>query len=202
MKASRLVSELVPNPLNQVRGQKPKEAQSHHGQPGKGKTGRVNVSEPLMRPRNRAAAETMAEYGGGSMEHPRAYSSGGWTPQLRGKGGTHPSRISTMRNVGTPMEASGGRYAGRPTATAADFSSGNRMVQEAKAGSRKATGRHNRPDRAWGWHGGTTDRNHPLSGARVRVPPISTTYPTRKGADVDQGSHPTIDVTSANRWKS
>jgi hypothetical protein len=137
MKASRLVSEPVPGPLNQVRGQTPKEVQNHRGRPGKGKAGRVNVSEPLMRPRNRVTGETMADRGGVSIEHPRAYSSGGWTPQLRGKGGTHPGRISVMRNVETPMESGGGRYVGRPTATAAETSSGRRMVQEAKASSRK-----------------------------------------------------------------
>ena len=126
MKVSRLVSESVPSPLNQVRGQKPKDVQSHRGQPGKGKTGRVNVSEPLMRPRNRVTAEMMADYDGVSIEPPRAYSPGRWTPLLRGKGGTHPSCISVMRNVGTPMESGGGRYTGRPTATAAEPSSGSR----------------------------------------------------------------------------
>ncbi|GAC1645948.1 MAG: hypothetical protein NVS4B2_35320 [Chloroflexota bacterium] len=70
------------------------------------------------------------------------------TPRPRSKDGTHPGRISLMWNVETPMESGDGRYAGTPTVRNAESSSGIGMVQEAKAGSRKATGIHNRPDRA------------------------------------------------------
>ena len=49
-----------------------------------------------------------------------------------------------MRNVITPMRSGGN--AGKPTARGAEFLSGEKMSQKAKASSRKATG--NRLDRA------------------------------------------------------
>ena len=60
------------------------------------------------------------------------------------------------------------RNLSKPTARAAEFLSGCRKVQEAKASSRKATGIHNRLDRVL--------------------------YLTRKGADVEQEALPTAMV--------
>ena len=116
----------------------------------------MNASKPLMRLRNLLATEMTADYGGLGIENPDAVFVRTGRSSLiraavdtspRSKDGTHPSRISSVRNVITPMESGGGRYTGKPTATAADFSNGEGMVQEANAGSRKATGIHNRPDR-------------------------------------------------------
>lgn len=53
-----------------------------------------------------------------------------------------------MRNVETPMgsaEANGGK----PTVRKAELPSGNRKDREANAGSRKARGNHNPPDRVY-----------------------------------------------------
>jgi hypothetical protein len=118
----------------------------------------VNASEPLMRLRQPLTAETMADHGStGNEKHGSDVAmiendllslSRYKTPQPRSKGGTHPSRISVVWNVVTPMESGGGRYTGKPTARKAKPSSGNRTVQEAKASSRKAPGIHNRLDRA------------------------------------------------------
>ncbi|GGT77582.1 hypothetical protein GCM10010207_87440 [Streptomyces atratus] len=57
----------------------------------------------------------------------------------RSKGGTHPGRISLAWNVVAPM-GSGGIFSGKPTVRKAQLPSGHRMIQKAKAGSRKATG--------------------------------------------------------------
>lgn len=57
----------------------------------------------------------------------------------RSNGSTLPGRISLAWNVLTPM-GSGGGFAGQPTARKAQLPSGNGMIQEAKAGSRKAAG--------------------------------------------------------------
>lgn len=81
----------------------------------------------------------------GSGAETRRASSGVVCPECeyrrsRGKEGIHPSRNSMERNVETPSES--GRMPGRPTARKAQISSGNRMIQEAKAdrpkGRRKA----------------------------------------------------------------
>ncbi len=69
------------------------------------------------------------------------------TPEPRSKDSIHPSRISHVRNVVTPME-SGERYVGKPKVTMAELSSGRKMAQEANAGNRKVRGIHNPPDRA------------------------------------------------------
>ena len=70
------------------------------------------------------------------------------TPRLRGKGSILPSRISKVRNVETPMGSGSGRSPSKPTVRAAQLPSGNKKTREAKASSRKATGTHNRLDRA------------------------------------------------------
>ena len=56
----------------------------------------------------------------------------------RGREGTHPGRISQVRNVETPSGS--GRMPGKPTARKAQFPGGNRMTREANAGGRKAAG--------------------------------------------------------------
>jgi hypothetical protein len=105
--------------------------------------------EPPARFRQFGLPETMADEDGndGSMWSACAFTLD-TAPRPRSIGGTRPGRISSVRNVETPMESGGGRYAGGPTVREAESSSGNRNVQEANAGSRKATGIHNRPDRA------------------------------------------------------
>lgn len=67
---------------------------------------------------------------------------------------------------------SGGIFSGKPTARKAQLPSGNRMIQEAKAGSRKAAG-----NRGW-WPAPplAVPHNWPDTGPAR----------TRKGADVDQ----------------
>src|SRR3989442_2666889 len=67
------------------------------------------------------------------------------TPRPRSIEDTHPSRSSTVRNMITPMRSE--RNPSKPTVRTAEFLSGNGMLQEAKASSRKATGTHNRLDR-------------------------------------------------------
>lgn len=106
---------------------------------------------------------------------PRARRSVARTPQPRDKGGTHPSRISLVCNVETPMESGDGRFAGRPTATAAELSSG-------KGWSKKRTLAAER-------HGEFITRQ-------------IGQYPTRKGADVDRMNHLMNDKTTTNRGKS
>lgn len=70
------------------------------------------------------------------------------TPGLRGKGNILPNRISKEWNVATPMGSGSGRSPSQPTVRAAQLPSGHKMTREAKASSRKATGIHNRLDRA------------------------------------------------------
>src|SRR6266487_1188433 len=95
-----------------------------------------------------------------------------WTPRPRSREGTHPSRSSKVRNMVTPMRSE--RNLSKPTVRTAEFLSGNRMLQEAKASSRKATGSHNRLDRE---------------------------HPTRKGADVEQEALPTEMVKPPYGYK-
>src|SRR3954466_15485101 len=67
------------------------------------------------------------------------------TPRPRSRKGTHPSCISTERNMITPMRSGSGPS--KPTVRKAELLSGCRKIQEAKASSRKATG--NRLDREY-----------------------------------------------------
>src|SRR3954452_18734860 len=60
-------------------------------------------------------------------------------PRPRRTEGTHPDRLSIMRNVETPM-GSGGSAASKPTVRKAEVPSRWRRVREAKASGRKATG--------------------------------------------------------------
>jgi hypothetical protein len=56
----------------------------------------------------------------------------------RGREGTHPGRISKVRNVETPSGS--GRMPGKPTVRKAQLPGGNRMIRQANAGGRKAAG--------------------------------------------------------------
>ena len=65
----------------------------------------------------------------------------GTAPPPRSEEGTHPGRISCVRNTETPTGS--GRVwwpAGRPTVREAEFAWWEQDVQEAKAGRRKPTG--------------------------------------------------------------
>ena len=66
--------------------------------------------------------------------------------RLRRIEGTYPDRVSRMRNRETPLRS--GLRASKPTARKEQPLSGNRRLQEANAGSRKAKEIHNLPDRA------------------------------------------------------
>jgi hypothetical protein len=65
----------------------------------------------------------------------------------RGRGGTHPGRISQARNVETPSGSGRQAAPGKPTVRKAQLPSGNRMTREANAGGRKAAG--NRDIKGW-----------------------------------------------------
>ncbi len=54
----------------------------------------------------------------------------GMTPPPRSKEGTHPGRVSHVRNAGTPTESGPLRRCGRPIVRAAEFSDGNRMLKK------------------------------------------------------------------------
>lgn len=54
----------------------------------------------------------------------------GTTPPPRSKEGTHPGRISHVRNTETPTESGLLLRPGRPIVRAAEFSGGNRMLKK------------------------------------------------------------------------
>ncbi len=54
----------------------------------------------------------------------------GTTPPPRSKEGTHPGRVSHVRNTETPTESGPLRRPGRPIVRAAEFSGGNRMPKK------------------------------------------------------------------------
>jgi hypothetical protein len=54
----------------------------------------------------------------------------GMTPPPRSKEGTHPGRVSRMRNTGTPTGSGLLMRAGRPTVRRAEFPGGNRMPKK------------------------------------------------------------------------
>ena len=54
----------------------------------------------------------------------------GTTPPPRSKEGTHPGRVSHVRNTGTPTGSGPFRRFGRPTARTAESSGGNRMSKK------------------------------------------------------------------------
>jgi hypothetical protein len=67
----------------------------------------------------------------------------GTTPPPRSKEGTHPGRISHVRNTGTPTESGPLLRSGRPTARNGGILWREQDAQEANAGGRKPTGNHN-----------------------------------------------------------
>lgn len=54
----------------------------------------------------------------------------GMTPPPRSKEGTHPGRVSHVRNTETPTESGPLSRLGRPIVRAAEFSGGNRMLKK------------------------------------------------------------------------
>ena len=96
-------------------------------------------------------------------------------PRPRSIGGTRPGCISCVRNVETPMESGGGRFAGQPTVRKV-----NPPVGTGTSKKRRPVAERQR-EYITGWIG---------------------QYPIRKDADVDVVSHPKNDGTTANRRES
>ena len=67
----------------------------------------------------------------------------GMTPPPRSKEGTHPGRVSHVRNTETPTGSGPLRRSGRPTARNGGIFWREQDAQEANAGGRKPTGNHN-----------------------------------------------------------
>jgi len=102
------------------------------------------------------------------------------TPSSRSIEDALPGPCSQVRNVVIPMESdrmppSKRHSTSKPTARKAESFSGDGMIQEANAASRKATGRHNRADRA--------------------------KWPNRKVADVDRVNRPDKSWKSCEPWE-
>ncbi len=146
---------------------------------GPGKTGRVNVSEPPMMPRDPkprrwvvqrgaglAVVKRQAPVGRGPADRMDTAASGsrGHPPR------SYLARVERGNPVGVRVELSPGRL----TVRKAQFPSGNRMAQEANAGSRKAAG--NRERRLV---------LHQFSRITGQIRALAR---TRKGADVGQVS--------------
>ena len=117
--------------------------------PGQGKAGRANASEPSLRLRNRKVAATpmaiaaMSGHGTGFCPEPAHGHPGPAVEKAPA-----PVAPLQMRNAATPLRS--GRRASRPDDLRKDgpSRSGNRMAQEANATGPKARGRHNPVDRA------------------------------------------------------
>jgi len=125
---------------------KPKGACSIQAPRVKGKTGRVNVSEPLMKA---SSFQTHRWEAAVSYRTSRCKAAGaGWFPTptrentaVPGyRGHPHRSHLARVEH-GNPVEVRAHDALGRPTVREAEVRSGNRMAQEAKAGSRKAAGK-------------------------------------------------------------
>lgn len=101
----------------------------------------------------------------------------GWTPPPRDREGTHPGRISLVRNVETPSRSRHRSVSGGPTVREAELLAGNRMIQEANAGGSKG---HGNPEQLVA--GAFAGR----SGVTGRIPGLMPR--AREGADVDQVS--------------
>ena len=97
------------------------------------------------------------------------------TTVLGVKGRALLDHVLTMRNTTTPL-GSGGLTAGRPTVRKAQFLSGRRMTQEAKADSRNGDGKPG--NRVTGISAGWFPHNWSDTGG----------CPARKGADVGRVS--------------
>src|SRR5437588_3553368 len=134
-----------------------KASPSHTGGPGYGKAGRVNDSEPSLRLRYASSPARHGGYAARRANGAPADRRRVGTPRPRSTDGTHPGRISGMRNVETPT-GSGPQPVG-PTQGGYNPRRDTK-AQEANASGRKATGNHNRLDRAsargesrltWAW---------------------------------------------------
>ena len=97
-----------------MRGSKPKGNASHQHAPGKGKIGRVNSSEPLLRLRKLKLPDTRIDQDGNvGAETWRIVTMFQWSAvptRRRSIKGTHPSCVSMVRNVATPMGSDPGQY--------------------------------------------------------------------------------------------
>lgn len=122
----------------------------HPGATGKGKTGRVDASEPSLMPRYVEPRVDGSPTGvQGLAAGKRQVAAGDSAPVVRappspGSRG-HPTRSQLDRaERGIPMGSRRLMLSGRPTARKAETPSGERMTREANAGGRKATGTRDR----------------------------------------------------------
>jgi hypothetical protein len=91
-------------------GCKPKLLSFHPGVAGEGKAGRVNASESSYAPLPAAPRDGMFQRGIGLAVAKRQAPAreavlAGRTPPSRSKEGTHPGRVSCVRNTETPTES-------------------------------------------------------------------------------------------------
>src|SRR5215475_10696408 len=115
--------------------------------PGQGKTGRANASEPSLRLRNRMVAATPMASAAMS-----GHGTGFWPEPAHGHPGPAvekaPAPVAPlrMRNAATPLRS--GPRASRPAdlRKGGPRRSGHKMTQEANATRRKARGSHNPVD--------------------------------------------------------
>ena len=121
---------------------------------GKGKAGLANSSESSMRLRYKRTPERGCGVSGrrwvlgAHQVGLAAVCASSRTSLTRSTEDALSSRISTMRNTATPMRS--GFPPGKLRVSKAQFLSGNGMLPEANAGSRKARGIHDPPDRPYG----------------------------------------------------
>jgi hypothetical protein len=92
---------------------KPKAHLNHQEKPGKGKLGRVNANEPSLRLRDYWLSKPMVDYdndgsryrGLSRYEGLRPRTPQDRTPRPRSREGTHPQRLSLVRNVAIPLRS-------------------------------------------------------------------------------------------------
>src|SRR6516164_5058489 len=106
VQASSRPAQAPGNEACESRQVKPKATPNHPGEPGQGKTDRVNVSEPLLRLRHRRSPKMMVattamtgHTGGRPLPLPPR------TPRPRGTEDTRPRRASRVRNMVTPLRS-------------------------------------------------------------------------------------------------
>jgi hypothetical protein len=121
---------------------RPKSARSIRALQAREMTERVNASESLLMPRHRwpRGWDAMPGCRTGRWEA----AGGGWSALISRVGTTRPGVEEAPDPVathacGTRKPRQGPAVAGTPTARKAELRGGNRTVQQAKAGSRKAT---------------------------------------------------------------
>jgi hypothetical protein len=118
-------------------GGKPKGCPLRPGATGEGKTGRVNVSEPLMMPRHGNSLRRVVMAGmirSGPLRigrrRPRTLLRSCGHRCSRGTGGTRPGRVSCVWNVETPSGPLHCWCGGRPTVRDAESRGGNRTPKK------------------------------------------------------------------------